>query len=619
MKGKPKPMKNKAHKVCLLMLLFTPLPVYWQALSRYFVSEDFIHIRILSGRTISGVLGSDFVAPFLGITAVKFYRPVATFIFGVEYLLFGIHPLPYTLLHLMVHGLNSCLVYLLARHLFSSERWQEPFCAALLFTLYPLQSNAVLFIGSFSAFYGTLLTLVSLNLFAGYRIDGRIEKYMGSLVFCALALACYEQAVVLPALIAGCDFLLHKSPFRQSIIGRLKVYFPYLVIVVLYFGVRYLVLGVFIGGYGGLSISLDQWKVLFAGLMNTFWKMLNPSWEGGELIPHTAVIAAVIGGLTGLSLWIRISGKERDFAGLVIFSLTWVVVCLAPFQFPGVVPANARYWYLAVIGIILGILAFAGMIARLLKVRSSLAACLATSMLLVYWAPLLMSTIENYVKAGALTLKIQETVVKAKQEDAASSRIFISGYPMFIRTKLGAQVAQVFHWGLRDAVGPPFIDEKMAVFALPPLDRQSLLVLAMNAEDANILIWDEKSKGLVPFVATPEEEQSLAKTDEIRVVKPKDGTGFEADKSLSQVLLEPTKYPNLTLVLASPSTGTIIQIDREKQEAPVRVKLPRLLIELQKQLYGNEVLWWVEARDDKGRLRAFTRIQQGVNGSLSDF
>ncbi|MCF8120605.1 MAG: glucosyltransferase domain-containing protein [Deltaproteobacteria bacterium] len=570
----------------------------------------------MSERTVSEILGADFVSPWFGITFVKFYRPVATFILGIEFLMFGVHPLPYTVLHLLVHGLNACLVYLLVRRLLATDRWQEPFLAALLFALYPLHCNSILHIASFSNLYGATFILSSLVFFAASRLNHGRKAYLGSILCFALALGCYEQAVILPALLLGCDLILPLAPERRTIKARLKVFWPYVVMLAAYFGVRFLVLGEFIGGYAGIDTSLEQWKRALANLMYSFYKMINPSWEGGEFMPHLGMVGVAVTVAMGICLWLRVSGREVYFSVLMLFALVWIAICQAPFQFCGVVPANGRYWYLAEVGLAFGIMGVSVMVATLLRVRTSMVSVPITVALLLFWLPLLAANIDRHRRAGEITRSIQKSVVEAAQGESPQCRVFLSGYPMFIRTPMGAQVAQVFHWGLRDAMGPPFLSHNFAVFSLPQSDRMGLLPVAKGVRDGQILTWT-KQWGTVPFDVTPEDEISLAQLREIQILAPKEGAQLWVDGSPNQATVEAPGYPNLTLITAGPckSSKKAVKIHQTKG-TPVKIAFPTGLIEVQRQLYGDEVIWWVEARDNKGKLRAVSPLRRIVKGTF---
>src|ERR1700712_1564499 len=100
-----------------LALACALLAFYGQALARPFTSEDFLLIRYLGENPPWRHLLAQLASPWLGISVVKFYRPVSTLLYGVEIAAFGGRPLGYNLVHLLLHGVNVALVWAVVRRL----------------------------------------------------------------------------------------------------------------------------------------------------------------------------------------------------------------------------------------------------------------------------------------------------------------------------------------------------------------------------------------------------------------------------------------------------------------------------------------------------------------------
>src|ERR1700710_2112994 len=108
--GRPAP-SLPARYFPALALGVAVLAFYGRALARPFTSEDFLLIRYLGENPPWRHLLAQLSSPWLGISVVKFYRPVSTLLYGLEIAAFGGHPLGYNLVHLGVHGLNVALVW----------------------------------------------------------------------------------------------------------------------------------------------------------------------------------------------------------------------------------------------------------------------------------------------------------------------------------------------------------------------------------------------------------------------------------------------------------------------------------------------------------------------------
>ena len=191
---------------CVLLLAYLPL------LGQGFQSEDYLLLRWLGEHPPWQEEAGGFAQPWLGITAVGFYRPVATWMFAGERALFGATLLGYDLVHWAVHLLNSLLVFGIARRFGGGGLCAGS--AALPFVLFPLSPDAVLFLASFATLFGTLFLLLALWLYSRREGELSLASTAGILAASAAALASYEATVILPAWLAlG---LIWRWPSRPS-------------------------------------------------------------------------------------------------------------------------------------------------------------------------------------------------------------------------------------------------------------------------------------------------------------------------------------------------------------------------------------------------------------------
>ena len=161
--------------------------------------------------------------PWLGITVVQFLRPISTLLFALEIAAFGTHAAAYVALHLVVHCLATALVWAIAARLAPRPAWL-PGMAALLFAIYPLHPNAVVFAASFATLFGGFLALLAFHQYLCWREDeSRRVHWWLALGAYALALGSYEAATVVPAWLAACDHLRgDRVPrrHRELVAGR---------------------------------------------------------------------------------------------------------------------------------------------------------------------------------------------------------------------------------------------------------------------------------------------------------------------------------------------------------------------------------------------------------------
>ncbi|BDC47722.1 O-GlcNAc transferase [Bryobacterales bacterium F-183] len=117
-------------------------------------------------------------------------RPLTQFSFWLNYGLSGANPLPFHLVNLLLHALNTWLVWRVAGRLIQTTP-QAVWIATLLFALHPLQSEPVNYVFARS----TLLMSTFCLLTVWYWIGAR---YWASFACFVLALLAKEECVTLP-------------------------------------------------------------------------------------------------------------------------------------------------------------------------------------------------------------------------------------------------------------------------------------------------------------------------------------------------------------------------------------------------------------------------------------
>ncbi|HEV7515849.1 MAG TPA: hypothetical protein VGR07_06090, partial [Thermoanaerobaculia bacterium] len=463
-----------------LLVLGAVLAFYGRALHRGFTSEDFLLLRLLrQDPPWHGFLGK-LASPWLGLQLFKFYRPVSTLLFGLEVALFGTAPLGYNLAHTLVHAGNALLVYAIARRLAgrsgeeSASAATAGIAAALLFALYPLHPNAVIFAASFATLFAATFLLAAFLCHQIARERSSWPWEAASLSFFALALGSYEAAAVLPVLLVAHDLLLDRGrPLR----ARLAAWLPSVVLLGLYFLLRLRLFGVFVGGYEetGRRLLAPQIRQLLGDLAQSLYQLHAPVFEQPPG-PFAPLLFLLLAGLLPL-LYFGLSPARRHSLRPWLFGWFWMVVSLAPFAFHPVVPGNGRYWYLAAVGAALAAAFLAHALAAAWSGPWRALPTVGLLALLAGWAFLLAGSMGIYVEAGRTAGSIAAQLERALRTPGGAP-VFVAGYPGFLLNGAGVPVAQVFHYGLADAVSPPFAPAGPPVYPLPPLAAEELQPLA---------------------------------------------------------------------------------------------------------------------------------------------
>lgn len=313
-----------------LALVLLGLAVYGPFLDRGFTSEDFLLLRVLHEAPPWSDPAALLAGPWLGVEVVRFYRPLALILLGLEVQVFGGRPLGYNLVHLLVHLGSVLLVYRWVRLLLADaglrsaapSRWRErsglaALAAAALFALHPLHPNSVSWIASYATPFAGVFVLAAAVSWEGWRRRGGGARWGGVALLYAAALACYEAAVVLPVALllrelivptarplpagpchaarpaaadeaapavrgsgaaesTGPDTRRPSGNAVEERRSRLLALLPLFALAVLYLLLRTRILGAAVGGYTSFTARLADPLALSADALTSLLRLLHP-------------------------------------------------------------------------------------------------------------------------------------------------------------------------------------------------------------------------------------------------------------------------------------------------------------------------------------------------------
>lgn len=588
--------------VGVALLLVAIFALYARALGRGFTSEDFLLVRYFGEHPPWRDLRAQLVEPWLGMRGgIEFFRPISTLLYGLEIAAFGTDPRGYLIVHLLTHWLAALLVFAVTRELMRRDPQMPgaaaaPWVAALLFAVYPLHPNAVVFNASFATLFGGLFALLSLYAYQRFRATAVRSWWLAAFVAFVLALGSYEATAVLPIWLVAYDQLAGDRP--PSRWRRLLATLPFFALLASYFGWRHHLFGDFVGGYAATREQLGDASTLVADLMRSLGRLHLPFFSQP---PSVTIAAVVLLATLAAVAFSRRPGAPRPAAGAWAFGWVMAISAMAPFAFRPVVPANGRYWYLAAAGAAIGVVFIAaGLSARcgsrrwLQVLPWSLAAVVG-----VAWTSGLVPNVAAHRRAADVVESVRSALLDARPADKADGLpLFVTGHPDFLTEPPGINVAQELRYGLRDSVNPPFVDASAAVdvYPLPPLADGELVPIALAAP-GRVLVWDAAASQLrVPSISP-----STAALPNLAI-------------SGDAVALRVPRVPHqrFRLLLATPINGMVVEADATSvTNGVLRVPLPVDLLAISEHLYGSrDVFLWVEARDERGELAGFTRLHR---------
>jgi hypothetical protein len=225
------------------------LATYSEILGSFFVSDDFAHIY----RAIEHGLFSAFLR-----RCSFFYRPMVTLSLFIDYKMWGLNPVGYHLINIILHSLNSFLVFLTCLLLLKDvllrkdNEFRIALCAAFLFLVIPSHAEAVTWISDRGDLLAAFFALTSFLAYLFYKQHSKFLYLLASLFSYVCALFTKESAVAVPLIILCYEFYRSniKPDKEYKLLKSLAAVLLYSLPFILYLLARYFVLGDLIGGYG---------------------------------------------------------------------------------------------------------------------------------------------------------------------------------------------------------------------------------------------------------------------------------------------------------------------------------------------------------------------------------
>ncbi|MBA3995146.1 MAG: hypothetical protein C0469_16630 [Cyanobacteria bacterium DS2.3.42] len=497
--------------------------LYSKTLTIGFLLDDFVHLdypfAALHGDP-SGYLKTwtgNWSGQADGLTS---FRPGISTSYVLDFIAHGLNPVGYHVTNLIVYAICVCLCGVIACQLVDSKDLYDRIATALyastLFLVYPLHVESVAWIVGRVDLFCTAFYLASLSLYFRFRKIGQ-KKYLILSVFCfVLSLISKEMAVTLPLVIACAELLLPSSLGWQKQAIKKRILFSSLFVGVLlcFAGLRTLLLGTLVGGYGSSSFrdirhSLQNFldastlkKIVFGINEEVPSLLIFSTWA------NAAWAAAVVSML--LRLFQPLS-RLRVFAFLTI----WLVLSVLPtFQIWHINPnlVGSRLFFLgsASLCILLSVslLPMLKVVGRI-RDRSNLfktgfmvlyaTGLTALTVLQITWLAALYYNLNPWVDAGK-----QMTVLRSKLIDMAKDpkvdSIILLNLPADFSGAGMVGNKEILHRMLKPPVADADYTTKISVFppasaALPDaVDRELLKRTYDEKTDAHWFQWSKDEK-----------------------------------------------------------------------------------------------------------------------------
>lgn len=397
----------------VVLIFFAPiLPTFFLADDYNYVGHLLVHARQYVQGEQLGKWFIDFSAQGLQNPELSvFFRPVVQWLWLTDYVAWGTDAFGYHLTNIILHALNSFLVFLLASRVIHN-RWGG-IAAGLLFALHPIHADSVAWIPDRTDVLSALFYFASATFFVLYR--QRARQFYGTLAVIAFALAIgtKENTVALPLVLLTYDLLFS---FRARQWKILVAQIPYWLVLGAYVAARFFFLGEFGRNTGG-------------GLMS----------YGVELFFEFYTMALAAPFIADMNLPLLITTLGMAIVTLVIyrtraavwFGAAWIAFSLLPAISAAHVAPRLAYTPSAGLALGLGAIIAQPFARQTLKTRMVGTALFAFFVLVYAWG--LAARVDNWAAAGSLADSVRSESLRLHPTLPPGARLYYVGVPDILR------------------------------------------------------------------------------------------------------------------------------------------------------------------------------------------
>jgi len=233
---------KRQNTVLIILLFVISFLVYFNSLKNEFTFDDITIVKnnllIRDLKNIPEIFSTGYWWGGL-YKNDGLYRPLVILSYAINYSIHQLNPLGYHLVNVLIHCLNSVLVFLLIRKI--SNNISLSILSTTFFSIHPIHTECVDGIVGRAELLSALFILFSFIMYLKIRehlFGKKYFFYLMSLLFFALALLCKENAITLLLIITIYDFCFTDNfNIKKIFFGENKIvifYFGYLLITVIY-------------------------------------------------------------------------------------------------------------------------------------------------------------------------------------------------------------------------------------------------------------------------------------------------------------------------------------------------------------------------------------------------
>lgn len=336
--------KMKKQLILFLFIIFS-FTVYFNSLNNGFVLDD--KDLIIENAYIRNpqLFPKIFISNIYRFSAEKqsnYYRPAQILTYALDYSIWKLKPFGYHLTNILLHAINSYLLYLMLIALFASSRLA--LASSLLYCVCPIHLSAVAYISGRADILAGIFMLASIIKFLKWANYRGKKQYIASIIFFLLALLSRESALLLPFLIILTSFFTPKTKaILFSIFGFFITEILYIISRVFIFGSLEWPQGMPVS-FSFMAINalnaFEKYVILFIFPWPLYPMRVTPFINS---LPIYSIILFLC--LALLAIILILNDKKK----IALFSFLWIVFTFMPlfkliYFFPAMGLAMAENW-----------------------------------------------------------------------------------------------------------------------------------------------------------------------------------------------------------------------------------------------------------------------------------
>ena len=199
--------------ICLFLAALTFL-LYWDLTDHEFIVVD-DNVYIIDNSHVQSGLNRESVRWAFTTTRAEFWHPLTWLSYMLDTQLFGVNPGGYLFTNLLLHVLNSILLFFIFKNM-TAATWQSAFVASL-FAIHPLHVESVAWIAERKDVLSTLFWMLTIGFYLHYvKRPGPLRYLMVCIAF-VLGLMAKPMMVTLPFVLLLLDaWPLDRLKYRTS-------------------------------------------------------------------------------------------------------------------------------------------------------------------------------------------------------------------------------------------------------------------------------------------------------------------------------------------------------------------------------------------------------------------